>query len=128
MASITIAQFRLRHPRITISATGTDPDETDFAEWIDWADGKILSYLQVSALPTDIGNIIRNVADDLLIRKYRYEKRTAFPNPEGESTPPMPELTAQNKMDLNSLKGQDESIEAPAFNFDLDKTTGGYQD
>lgn len=128
MASITIAAFKLRHPRLTISATGTDPDETDFAEWISWADGKIMAYLGVSALPTDIGGIMENVADDLLIRKFRYEKRTAFPNPEGEGSPAMPELTAQNKMELDSLKGQDESIEAPAFNFDLDKTTGGYQD
>ena len=40
----------------------------------------------------------------------------------------LPELTAGNKADLNSLKGQDESIEEPAFNFDLDKTVGGFQD
>ena len=114
------------HPYINIALTGTNPDETDFDEWIEWADGKIMSYLQVSTLPTDISNIMRNVADDLLIRKYRYEKRTPHPHPEGESSPPMPELSAQNKEDLDSLTGQAPSIEPTTFNFDIDKTEGGF--
>jgi hypothetical protein len=96
------------------------------AEWISWADGKILAYLQVSTLPTDTAGIIENVADDLLIRKWRYEKNTPIPMPEGEGTIAMPELTVQNKQELESLKGQSSSIEDPAFNFDLDRLTGGF--
>ena len=39
---------------------------------------------------------------------------------------PLPVLTPQNKEDLDSLKGQDASVEAPAFNFDLDTVEGGF--
>jgi hypothetical protein len=108
-----------------VAASGTTPTTDQLTEWIVWADGKVLSYLQVSTLPTDVGNIIKNVVDDLLVRKYRYELRTGFPAPEGEISPAMPELTAQNKQDLDSLGGQSD-IEDPAFNFDLDRLEGGY--
>ena len=116
----------MRHPLISITAT-TNPSTTDLTEWIVWADGKILAYLQTgNTLPTENGGIIENVADDLLIRKWRYEKRTSFPNPQGEAGSAMPELTAQNKAELDSLKGQNPSIEEPAFNFDLSRTVGGF--
>ena len=84
--------------------------------------------MQVSALPTDIGNIIKNVADDLLIRKWIYEKLVAAVAPMDILQVALPELTVDNRKDLDSLKGQDTTIEDPAFNFDLDKTEGGFQD
>jgi len=129
MAGITEAEFEKRHPRINIEATGTFPTTDQFTEWIAWSDGKICSYLQTgSTLPTDQGNIIKNISDDLLMRKYVYEKHVSKVVPGEILRIPLPELTPQNKMDLDSLKGQDDTIEAPAFNFDLDKTIGGYQD
>ena len=69
---------------------------------------------------------MKNVADDLLIRKYIYEKTTPDVTPYDVIDQQLPELTPQNKADLDSLKGQDESIEGPAFNFDLDVLEGGF--
>jgi hypothetical protein len=86
-----------------------------------------LSFLQTGdTLPTDQGNIIKNVVDDLLIRKYRFEKQVGFATAPEMLDTPEPELTPENKMDLDSLKGQDTSIEDPAFNFDLDTLEGGF--
>lgn len=82
----------------------------------------------MSSLPTDIGDIMKNVADDLLMRKYIFEKTTPNITPYEVIDQPLPELTPSNKSDLDSLKGQDESIEAPAFNFDLDVLEGGFDD
>ena len=71
MVSISAADFTARHPKVgTISASGTFPTTTEFTEWVVWADGKVLSYVQTGGtLPTDLGGIIKNVVDDLLIRK-----------------------------------------------------------
>ena len=66
------------------------------------------------------------MADDLLIRKYTYEKLVAHTHPMDLLRVPLPILTGSNKAQLDSLKGQDTSIEEPAFNFDLGRTTGGF--
>ena len=127
MVSISEADWELRHPKILVSATGTFPITTELTEWIVWADGLVKAYLQVGdTLPTDQGDIIKNVVDDLLIRKYNYEKLVAHTIPSDLLNVQMPKLTAENMMDLDSLKGQDTTIEAPAFVFDLDRTTGGF--
>jgi hypothetical protein len=68
---------------------------------------------------------LKGIADDLLVQKYSYERRIGHIAPEVN---PLPALTRDHKKNLDSLAGQDESIEDPAFNFDLDKTIGGYQD
>lgn len=70
---------------------------------------------------------MKNVADDLLIRKYPYEKLIANLSPVELLQIPLPELTAENKEELDSLRGQDESIEPSTFNFDITKTEGGFE-
>jgi hypothetical protein len=86
------------------------------------------AYLQCgSTLPTDVGGILLEVADNLLIRKYHYEKLAkVIPPTDVLALQGILELTPQNKQDLDSLKGQDSGGEAPGFNFDLDTTTGGF--
>lgn len=86
------------------------------------------AYLQCgNTLPTDVGGILKETADDLLIRKWHYEKIIASNNPykilDYNGTL---DLTPANKMALDSLKGQDTGGEAPGFNFDLDTVTGGF--
>ena len=66
------------------------------------------------------------MADDLLIRKYTYEKLVGHVIPSDLLNMEMPKLTGANKAALDSLKGQNASIEEPAFNFDLGRTTGGF--
>lgn len=78
-----------------------------------------------NTLPTDQGDIIKGVVDDLLVQKWAYERKLGHVAPEVN---PLPALTGSHKQDLDSLKGQNPSIEEPAFNFDLDRTTGGFQD
>jgi hypothetical protein len=114
----------------TISASGTFPTTAEFTEWVVWADGKMKSYLQCgSTLPTDIGDILKDVADDLLIRKYRFEKEVGFATSRDMLDESGPQLTPENKTDLDSLKGQDTSSDdPPAFNFDLDVLEGGFDD
>ena len=127
MVSISEADWELRHPMIVVAATGTFPITAELTEWIEWADGLINAYLQTgSTLPTDQGDIIKNVADDLLIRKYNYEKLVGHVIPTDLLNVQLPKLTPENMSDLDSLKGQDSTIEAPAFVFDLDRTVGGY--
>ena len=127
MVSISEADWELRHPKIVVSATGTFPITTELTEWIEWADGLIITYLQTgNTLPTDVGDIIKNVADDLLIRKYTYEKLVGHVHPLDLLRIPLPILTGANKAQLDSLKGQSPSIEEPAFNFDLGRTEGGF--
>ena len=92
-----------------------------------WSDGILKKYLQTgNTLPTDIGDILKNVSDDLLFRKYIIEKTAPDVLPYDVIDQPLPALTPQNKEDLDSLKGQDASVEAPAFNFDLDTVEGGF--
>jgi len=112
---------------VTIDAT-TSPTTTEFTEWIVWADSKIKSYLQCGdTLPTDIGNILKTVGDDLLVRKWHYEKYIKTTNPADVLALKSPiELSIENMRLLDSLKGQDASGEKPGFNFDLDTTTGGF--
>lgn len=87
------------------------------------------SYLQCgNTLPTDIGGILEDVADDLLFRKYIFEKTAPDVTPYDVINQSLPELTPENKTDLDSLKGQDTSGEEPAFNFDLDVLEGGFDD
>ena len=85
-------------------------------------------YLQSGdTLPTDIGNTLKDVADDLLIRKYWFEKYIDFSSTPEMRNEALPELTAENKGDLDSLRGQTPiSDDPPAFNFDLDVTEGGF--
>ncbi|MFX0212346.1 MAG: hypothetical protein ACFFDT_40610 [Candidatus Hodarchaeota archaeon] len=40
---------------------------------------------------------------------------------------PLPELTAENKEELDSLRGQVASIEPSTFNFDITKIDGGFE-
>lgn len=110
-------------------STGTFPTILQFAEWVEWADGKMKTYLQCGdTLPTDIGDILKDVADDLLIRKYRYEKEVGFATTPEMLNTPLPELTEHNKSDLDSLKGQGvDDTDPPAFNFDLDTMEGGFE-
>jgi len=71
---------------------------------------------------------MKNVADDLLLRKYNYEKLVPkFLSGELLDLA-LPELTVANMRELDSLRGMDSSIEDPAFNFDLDTLEGGYED
>ncbi len=105
----------------------TRPSLSDLEEWIKWAEGKILAYFQLNDLPTDYGLIIRNVADDLLFRKWILEKLADTISPEKLLKISQPQLSPENKMDLDLLKGQDSSIEPTTFNFDLTKTEGGFQ-
>ena len=117
----------MSHPKLAIQITDTFPTTTQFAQWQKWADSKIKSYLQCgNTLPTDQGNIMESVADDLLVRKFNYEKLLPKLLSGELLSLSLPELTGPNKMDLDSLKGQDESIEDPAFNFDLDRLEGGF--
>lgn len=124
IAIITTAVFNSLHSYINITA-GTNPTTTDFdGEWVPWAEGMINSYLQTgSTLPTDQGDIIKGVADNLLVQKWAYERKLGHTAPEDN---PLPTLTGEDKGKLDSLKGQNPSIEAPAFVFDLDRTVGGY--
>ena len=109
----------------TIAAAGTFPTTTQFDEWVIWAEGKMKSYLQCgNTLPTDQGDILKNVADDLLYRKFKRDKNAAF---EDETDGiPLPELTPENKFDLDSLRGQSKSMEPTSFNFDLNRLRGGF--
>lgn len=109
-------------------AAGSFPTTTEFTEWVKWADGKMKSYLQCgNTLPTDIGDILKDVADDLLIRKYRFEKQVGFATAPEMLNLPAPELTSENQADLDSLRGQKPSFEPSTFNFDLTKTEGGFE-
>lgn len=125
MPSITTEQFIQLHS-LEVDAT-TKPSLSDLAEWINWAEGKILSYLQIDDLPTDKGSILKNIADDLLFRKWIIEKLSGTVSPQELINIAQPQLTPENKMDLDSLKGQDTSIEPTTFNFDLTKTEGGFE-
>lgn len=69
---------------------------------------------------------MKNVADDLLLRKFNYEKLVPKLLSGELLSLALPELTVANKQDLESLKGQDTSIEEPAFNFDINTLEGGY--
>jgi len=126
MAIITKDKFELRHI-LTIDAT-TEPSITQFTEWIAWAENKILGYLQCGdTLPTDVGDILENVSDDLLIQKWHYEKlvkKTSGPVELMKIMPP--ELSLENKKLLDNLKGSSATTEVPGFNFDIDTTSGGF--
>jgi len=91
------------------------------------------AYLQCGdTLPTEIGGILKNVADDLLIRKWHFEKYSSTNNPADVLTlknSGIVELTAENKADLDLLKGQSSTDDdPPAFNFDTWRTEGGFED
>ena len=113
-----------------VLSTTTFPTILQFAEWVIWAEGKMKSYLQCGdTLPTDVGGILEDVADDLIIRKYRYEKEVGFGTAPELLGTSLPELTPENKEDLNSLKGQSvDDTDPPAFNFTLDTLKGGFED
>ena len=119
-------KFIQRHRDVQVDAT-TEPSLSDLAEWLNWADGKILTYFQIDDLPADIGRVLENVADDLLYRKWIIEKLTGTASPKELLQMPQPQLTPENKEDLDLLKGQDVSIEPTTFNFDLTKTEGGFE-
>ena len=93
-----------------------------------WADSKIKSYLQCGdTLPTDIGDILKTVGDDLLIRKWHYEKYIKTNNPADVLALRNPiELSVENMRLLDQLKGQSVEGEVCAFNFDMNTTEGGF--
>jgi len=129
MVTITEAIFESLN-NVDISAT-TEPSTTTFLVWITWAEDKMKTYLQCGdTLPTDIGGILKNVANDLLARRWDYVKAKKRVAPsellsDQVRSPPL-ELSVENKRDLDLLKGQSSGGEPVAFNFDLDTTTGGF--
>ena len=129
MATITEAIFEGLN-NVDISAS-TEPSTTTFLVWISWAEDKMKAYLQCgNTLPTDVSGILKNVANDLLARRWDYVKAKKRVAPSDLLTnqvrdPPL-ELSVANKRDLDLLKGQSATIEVPGFNFDLDTTTGGF--
>ena len=88
----------------------------------------MITYLQPlgNTLPADVGNVLKNVSDDLLFRKYILEKTAPDVSPYDVIDQPLPVLTPQNKIDLDYFKGKSGNVEPPAFNFDLDTVEGGF--
>jgi len=89
------------------------------------------AYLQCGdTLPTEVGGILKNVANDLLARRWDYVKAKHRVAPSELLTnqvrdPPL-ELSIANKKDLDLLKGQSVEGEVCAFNFDMNTTEGGF--
>ena len=120
LAYLTVADFNLRHNRIKITAT-TEPDTTDFAEWVVWASAIVNNYLHVTADITDSDGIIENIVDDLCVQKYTYEKLTAHIGSIDILNIPQPALTAEHKVYLDNIEGVDAP---PAYYYDMDYGSG----
>ena len=113
------------------------PGSTQFTQWIKTYSTQINNYLQVSsdicavADASHVSETIIGVIGVLLENHYDYIdlwRRT--PEPE-RATLPVPHIRDRQFLgllfDLDSLKGQDSSIEEPAFNFILSRTEGGFE-
>lgn len=106
-----VASFNLRHPRAQITGT-TEPDTTDFAEWLIWATAVVNNFLRVTSNIADLDGIIKNIVDDLLMQKYTYEKLTGHVGRLDILNIPQPALTVEHKATLLNIKGFDDE---PAY-------------
>jgi hypothetical protein len=129
MAYIDEATFELLFPHRDASAS---PGTNQFTQWIKAYTAKINGYLGVSTDICAVGDdtheeeSIVAVIANLIEAHYVYVddlNRTPL-SERGNLTRPY--LSVSMKQILDNLKGQDESIEAPAFNFRTDTTQGGY--
>ena len=111
MAYTDVASFNLRHPRAQITGS-TEPDTTDFTEWVIWATAVVNNFLRVTTDITDSDGIIKNIVDDLLMQKYTYEKLTAHIGSVNILNIPQPALTVEHKNTLLNIKGIDDE---PAY-------------
>lgn len=114
-----------------------DPTSTSFTQWIKTYSAQINTYLGVTSDICAYGDgstqseTIIDVIGELLEAHFNYRdlwRRT--PEPERANlTKPHLNMTRYThlRMMLEEVKGMDESIETPAFNFLLDRTSGGYE-
>jgi len=129
MALIDEATFELVYTHRDVS---TSPGSTQFTQLIKKYTAKINGYLGVSSDICAVGDdsheeeVIVDIIGDLieghLVVLDDYN-RTPL-SERGELV--FPQLTQDHKTALDQLKGQDETIEGPAFNFDTTTTEGGY--
>ena len=116
-----VATHNLRHNRCVITAT-TEPDTTDYAEWIVWATSIINNFLHVTSDVTDSDGIIKNIADDLCMQKYTYEKLTGHIGSAEILNIPQPALTVEHKLTLSNMEGADDE---PAYTRRMGMGMGG---
>jgi len=129
MVLIDEATFENIFPHRDASAV---PGSTQFTQWIKTYTAKINGYLGVSTDICAFGDATHEsesiiaIISDLLEAHYVYTddlERTPL-SERGNIIKPY--LTSDMRMMLDELKGQDDTIEEPAFNFDTNVTSGGF--
>lgn len=133
MAYIDDATFELEHSHRDVSV---DPTSTVFAQWIKSYSAQCNGYLGVStdiAAFGDDSHTSRTMVDvmaTLLEARFVYYDDLEKTPLTMRGTLEVPYLKmarfAHLRGDLDDLKGSLPSIEAPAFNFDINTTTGGF--
>jgi hypothetical protein len=106
MAYITAADWSLRHPAVYNAAdlgASSWPTNTVFAEWLEWASGKVNTHIHATSDVDDSGVTIKNIVDDLLWRRYIYERILLNQDLSGMAELREPELTIPQRQQLTQM-------------------------
>ena len=111
----------MRHNRCVITAS-TEPDTTDYPEWVVLASSIINNFLHVTSDVADPDGSLKTIADDLCMQKYTYEKLTGHIGSVEILNVPQPALTVEHKIILSNMQGADDE---PAYTRRMGMGMGG---